>query len=347
MIARLVAAALASLASLASLATLGGTQPAARVVRVVDGASGRPLENAEVMDLASERVRLTDADGLARLAATGEPLRVRVRQIGYRAQQQTVPTGTDTLIVALLRTSYVLPDVVSRAPTGCVADPDTAAALRSAAALEQLRAGAERYETFRRTYPFRVRMERRTAPLGPDGRPGRMVRNIEEADDRHWGDTYRPGRVIEYDRRGSFFANILFLASLADARFWGRHCFTARPGGTLNGAPVMRLEFTPAPHVRDPEWLGVALLDSATSMLRRVEFQLVGLPANREPRRLEGYTTFTSPAPFFVIPDTTVAIWWRTQRGETWGPPDVAQALFVTELRYRGAAPAGAAPPRR
>lgn len=327
------------LAALASLATLGGTQPASRVVRVVDGATGQPLENAEVTDLASERVRLTGPDGIVRLGATGDALRLRVRQIGYRAQQRTALAGADTLTFALQRASYVLPDVVSRAPTGCAIDPDTAAALRSAAALEQLRASAERYETFRKAYPFRVRMERRTAPLGPDGRPGRMIRKLEESDDRDWGEAYRPGRVIEYGPRGDFFANILFLASLADARFWERHCFVARTGGVLQGAPVIRLEFTPAPHVRDPEWLGVALLDSATSILRRIEFQLVGLPTNREPRRLEGYTTFRSPAPYFVIPDTTVAIWWRTQRGETWGTPDVAQALFVTELRYRRAAP--------
>jgi hypothetical protein len=329
---------LAALAPLACLAALGGAQPGARVVRVIDGATGRPLPNADVTDLAGDRARLTDADGLVRLPGGG-PLRLRVRQIGYRAQERTAEAGVDTLTFALQRTSYTLPGVVSRASSGCPADPDTAAALRSAAALEQLRAGAERYETFRRAYPFRVRLERRTAPLGPDGRPARIVRSVEETDDTRWGDGYRPGRVVEYDRRGSFSVGILFLASLADPRFWERHCFAARAGGALQGAPVVRLEFTPAPHVRDPDWQGVAFLDSATSLLRRVEFQLVGVPEPREPRRLEGYTTFASPAPYLVIPDTTIAIWWRRKRGAEWGPPDVGQALFVTDVRYRGAAP--------
>jgi hypothetical protein len=330
-------------AAVAVLALDGG-QPAARLVRVVDAASGRPLPNAEVTDLATERVRLTDGEGAVRLTPTGDGvLRVRVRQIGYRPAQQTLAVDADSATVALQRVTYLLPGVVATAPTGCGTPPDSVARL-SAAVLEQLRAGAERYETFRRAYPFRVRMERRTAPLGPDGRPARIVRAVEESDDRSWGDTYRPGRVIEYDRRGNFFASILFLASLADPRFWERHCFVARPGGRLQGTPVIQLEFTPAPHVREPEWLGVALLDSATSMLRRVEFQLVGLPANGEPRRLEGYTTFRSPAPYFVIPDTTVAVWWRKQRGETWGLPDVAQALYVTELRYRRDVPPASTP---
>lgn len=71
------------------------------------------------------------------------------------------------------------------------------------------------------------------------------------------------------------------------------------------------------------------LLDSATSLLRRVEFRLDRLQPRDTPTRLEGYTTFTSPSPYVVLPDSTVAGWWRTapgdRKGHVWGPSDAAR----------------------
>jgi hypothetical protein len=60
------------------------------------------------------------------------------------------------------------------------------------------------------------------------------------------------------------------------------------------------------------------------------------------PRRLEGYTTFRSPSPFIVIPDSTVAMWWRRDPADSidgWTGPDVAQVLQLLDVSYKKAKP--------
>jgi hypothetical protein len=111
---------------------------------------------------------------------------------------------------------------------------------------------------------------------------------------------------------------------------------------TLEEHRVLRLVFTPAPNVKDVDWLGIAYLDSATSLLRRVEFQLTGLRDDDVPRRLEGYTTFRSPSPFITMPDSTVAMWWRRDTDgapSAWTGPDVVQLLRLVAVKYRKAEP--------
>jgi len=110
---------------------------------------------------------------------------------------------------------------------------------------------------------------------------------------------------------------------------------------SLQDDRVIRLEFAPARTVTAVDWVGVAFVDSATSVLRRVEFQLSGLRSTDVPWRLEGYTTFRSPSPLIVIPDSTVAMWWRRDRATpgAWEGPDVVQLLRVLGVTYKKGAP--------
>jgi len=60
------------------------------------------------------------------------------------------------------------------------------------------------------------------------------------------------------------------------------------------------------------------------------------------PRRLEGFTTFRSPSPFIVVPDSTVAMWWRREAStytNGWKGPDVVQLLQLQSVTYRKATP--------
>jgi hypothetical protein len=133
---------------------------------------------------------------------------------------------------------------------------------------------------------------------------------------------------------------LLFISTLADSVFWEHHCFAARGFQTYHGDRVVRLEFFPTPDVDGPDYKRSAVLDSATSMLLRIDFQLANPPRRDGPTRLEGYTTFTSPSPFVVLPDTTAALWWLTTPDKgAWGKPDYMQALYVKEIRYRKAKP--------
>jgi hypothetical protein len=317
------------------------------LVRVTERQSHEPLPNAEVIDIGSGQRRLTNAAGETRLdwPATGR-LTLRVRQIGFKFVERGIvrpnaAADDDTVTFALERVAFVLPAVLTRASTNCAPINDSIVQTLSTSVLAQLRLGAERYEDFRRHFPFRVHQERRTVVLDTAGQARRVVMAKEEVASASWGEAYDPDRIIRYDSNGNFSVPIFFVATLADSSFWDRHCFAVTAVESLGAERVLRLEFAPVASVRAVDWEGAAFLDSATSILRRVEFKLVGLTGRDRPRRLEGYTTFQTPSPFVVVPDSTVAGWWhRDVRAESdWGKPDVVQLVHVQEISYRKAKP--------
>lgn len=334
---------------LALVATADAQQPASLdpgrplTVRVVEDSTLQPLPNAEVALPASGTRYLTNGRGEIRLSrpAVGS-LAIRVRQIGFRpVTRELAAVPGDTVVVRLERVAYELPRVVTTADPGCADLPDPASAERSARVLEQLRASAERYEFFRREYPFEVEMGRRSAHAAGGRTPQRVVESIGTSNSDVWREPYRPGHVLLREGRLGFEVPILFLSTLADSTFWAHHCFSAPGVELLDGRPMIRLEFAPKSRVRTPDWAGVALLDSATSELRRIEFRMTGLQWGSRPRRLEGYTTFAAPSPFIVVPDTTLAAWWHSEpnrRGE-WGPAEVGQMLYIRKLTWRRGEP--------
>jgi hypothetical protein len=210
----------------------------------------------------------------------------------------------------------------------------------SVAALEQLRQGAEKFADFRRAYPFETEVESRAAAV-PDTGP---VRRVEVIKEKHSSDTmegrYFPGAIVEY-YGNRFKVPILFLSNLADTVFWEHHCYIARGIETYRGARVLRLEFSPNSLVRGPDWQGAALLDSASSYLLRVEFAVTDLRPDHSPTRLDGYTTYSSPSPYVVMPDSTYAQWWLEKKGRTQIPekPDVVQGVYIGPLVYKKAKP--------
>jgi len=315
---------------------------------VVEDANRQPLPNAEVIDLGSGARRFTNAEGQARLPwPDAGRVQLRVRQLGFQFVDRELARSTadgmllDTVTFALTRVAYVLPHVTTQATSQCESSSDPATKELAVAALSQLRMGAERYDAFRKAYPFKIRQQRRTIRFLPTGTAREVRENEEEEDSDDWGEPYRPGKVI--DRRSAGFSvPLLFLSALANPVFWQHHCFTVNGVHSLQDARVLRLEFTPPLGVTNVDWVGTAFVDSASSVLRRVEFQLAGLRDDDVPRRLEGYTTFRSPSPFIVIPDSTVAMWWRrdpnAQPG-SWTGPDVVQLLRLLDVTYRRAKP--------
>ena len=319
------------------------------VVTVVDDLSRRPLPNADVIDLESGRHRLTDEEGKVSLVwpANGI-LRLRVREVGYKPIERTLRLGDDmggtTTTFGMSKVAYVLAPVLAK--SRCASDADLAARLLAADVLEQLRQGAEKYEHFRRAYPFNLVLERRTA-LPRDTAPARIRTQREKFTSGGAETRYRPGRIVAGANSPLFSVPILFLSNLADPAFWENHCFVVRGFESLNGSRVVRLEFSPSTNVRGPDWEGAALLDSATSILQRVQFRVANLTGNRGPERIEGYTTYRSPSPYVVMPDTTVAIWWlrRARPRALWGDPEFGQMLHLYEMTYTRQKPPAAAPP--
>jgi hypothetical protein len=302
------------------LATAGVRAPAAPLpmtllLRVVDSATRRPLPNAEVS--AAARRGLTDAAGEVRIVWPSDgALRVRVRQLGFRYVDRTFRRDSisdadeDTAVVALARVGWALPQVIVRAKRRCKDAGDPGHVALSEASMELLRFGAEQFENFRRAYPFEIAMERRTignAP--PGGTPPPVLVEMDTSASNVWGDRYVPSQVVQRRASSHYFVPLLFVSALADSVFWDRHCFEARGVHTRAGRRLIRLDFFPALDVKDPEWSGSAWLDSARSVLARVDFRLTNLRDLDGPQHFEGYTIFSTPTPYIAMPDSTVA-WW-------------------------------------
>jgi hypothetical protein len=90
--------------------------------------------------------------------------------LGFRLVERTIERrvglpAPDTITVALERVPFVLAASVTTATDRCHTEPDSVSKALSVPALDHIRLGAERYEAFRRAYPFRVQIERRTIRL--------------------------------------------------------------------------------------------------------------------------------------------------------------------------------------
>ncbi|HUQ98859.1 MAG TPA: hypothetical protein VM166_05340 [Gemmatimonadaceae bacterium] len=338
------ARALVFLFSVAVWTTAHAQQPSTVIVTVVDELSRHGLTNAEIVDVATGQHRFTDEQGQARVSVSAAgTARIRVREIGYQPVERTIdrPTGSNPVVVELKRVAYVI-SPVRASSARCSIDADSSSRLVSASALAQLQESAEKWARFRRAYPFEAEVERRTAYVNGAPVPSRIdrVKEIYRSDNDE--DVYTPGQIFIY-RRGSLATEIslLSISMLADQNFWDHHCFVVRGVEPLNGSRAVRLEFSPSSDVKGPDWSGAALLDSATSYLLRVDFHAENLGRNYNIQRLEGFRTFISPSPFVVMPDSSVAAWWKrgpNGKGE-WGNPDVAQGLSLMKLTYKKSTP--------
>lgn len=292
------------------------------------------LPNAEVIVLRTGERRFTSSDGVARLRLDrpGE-VELRVRQIGYTFRDVIVPAEATAHEVLLQRIPFALPAMRTRASSACDGITPNDGALE-AWALEQLRESAERYATFTKAYPFDVTVLRHTVQ-SPGTQRARARIERQKTHSGAWGERYRRGEVVLESRLG-FSVAILFLATLGDSAFWDYHCASRASVGGDASARQVRLLFVPAANVSTPDWEGEAILDSATSALKRVDFRL-RVTGHVGPRRFEGYTTFREVSPFIRVPDTTAAMWWRTDppvAGE-WGMPSVVQRIHVEHLKFR------------
>jgi hypothetical protein len=326
--------------SLSARQSAHSQQASTLIVTVVDSGARYPLVNADVIDLVTGQHRFTDEHGQARVQwPSGGELRLRVRQVGYQPRQQTLRQANGNSGVATFAMSKVVYVISSvKSTSRCSTSADSASRDLSLAELDQLKQAAEKYDQFRRQFPFEATVERRTAAVEPNGSVKRIIAAKEKFRSENWEAPYRPGEIIEYEFGGNFTVPLLLLSTLGDSVFWGHHCFIARGVESYRGARVVRLEFSPTTEITGPDYEGAALLDSATSYLLRVDFHIANL--HQRPRRLEGYVTFMSPSPFVMVPDTTVAIWWvRDVDSTKWGNPDVAQRLHLEQLKYRKATP--------
>ena len=328
--------------SLATRERVYQQQPSIVVVTVIDSAAGYPLVNADVIDLSTGQHKFTDERGQARLTWPSDAqVRLRVRQVGYQPLQRTLrPTDSSTVTTfAMNKLVYVISPVTST--SHCITTADSASLDLALSELDQLKQAAEKYDQFRKLFPFEAIVERRTAAIPRMGIVKRITSTKEKFRSENWQVAYKPGDVVERGH-GSFIVPVLFLSTVGDSVFWEHHCSIVRGVESYHGRRVVRLDFSPTTDVTGPDYAGTAFLDSTTSYLLRIDFHLTNLRTRNPPTRLEGYITFMSPSPFVMMPDTTVAIWWvRDVNDSAWGNPDFGQSLRIEDLKYRGESPPG------
>jgi len=314
------------------------SQPIPVIVAIRDAASGASLPNAELLDTTSLQVRgRSDRNGLIRLRLDRSPACYRVRQIGYLPSglpAGAVPVPNDTLVVGLERAAFALEELPVLSGSGC---PGSSPGSGGTAAwlLDQVQLAASTYEGFVEAWPFEVRLERKTSTRRRTG--GYALREARErVQGKRWREEYRPGNVVKSDRLG-FSVPIFFVTLLGDQAFLENHCFRYDSLGTVDGSPFRILSFTPVPAIEKVDWAGRILLDPESGILRQIKFELVNLAGFRLLARFEGSTSFREVSPFVVIPDSTLAWWWRTadRAGERNSLPDVVQLLKVTEVKFR------------
>jgi hypothetical protein len=329
--------------------------PTTLLLRVVDSASQLPVPNAEVTarerrgGTEVQRRGLTDVRGEVRMLypEDGE-LRVHVRQIGFRYTDRTFRRNAasaaeeDTAVVALARLGFALPQVVVRAERNCEQPVDPSRAALTAASMELLRFGAEQFENFRRSYPFDFTLEERTIGASFGILRSRPRVKVDTLASMAWGDRYVPGKVLTQRSRYEYFVPLLFVSALADSAFWELHCFVARGVESRDGRRLIRLDFSPTLDVSEPDWEGSAWLDSARSVLARVDFRLTNLRSSVGPQRFGGYTVFSTPTPYIARPDSTVASWITGSPTGSFGEvrrTSGTQMLLIREVTYRGRKP--------
>ena len=119
----------------------------------------------DVIDLGGGQHRFTDENGRTRVTwpANGV-LTLRVREVGYPPRQRTLrqsDASGATATFEMTRVAYVISPVKATSHCSSSAAADSGALDLSVSALDQLKQGAEKYDQFRRHYPFEATVERR------------------------------------------------------------------------------------------------------------------------------------------------------------------------------------------
>jgi hypothetical protein len=214
-------------------------------------------------------------------------MRITARRVGFAPSDTTVNVGSGDTVRVVLALSLVtiqLPPVQSLAKA--CAHPggsDAQVGVELAALFDQLKENAARNRLLSRSYPFELLVERKISRPEP-ALEARFVAydTILRSSDRDW--RYAPGKMLgtrEYPS-GVFagkWSTITMpeLADFADERFLLNHCFDFSGIDAVDGDSLIRIDFTPAPVVHDPDVAGTIFLDRVNYQLRITDISVVNL----------------------------------------------------------------------
>jgi len=117
----------------------------------------------------------------------------------------------------MTRVAYVISPIKATSHCSNSTAADSGSLDLSVSTLDQLKQGAQKYDQFRRHYPFEAKVERRTAAIPEKGDLKRIAVSTEEFKSDSWESEYRPGDIIQY-YRGDFTVRPEAAAATPQAR---------------------------------------------------------------------------------------------------------------------------------
>lgn len=261
---------------------------------VVDSIRQQPLPYSGV-SIAGGAEDLTDASGQVTMQAGGSMVKILVRHIGFRPRDVDVTLGPAAPVdvrIALVPIPALLRAVRSQEASACTS-PGRPGVTDSVLALvfQQLETNAQQYRTFRRAYPYVMRIGRtyRTvvvhdreftaSPAALSDTSTSVTRtdtiilrsDVEDA-------AYEPGRIVGPQRTATGqlvdAVRIPTLSVLADPRFQRTHCFRTDGVVVAAGQTVLAIDFRASADLRDADLDGVFFLDPQTFMVDSSEVWL-------------------------------------------------------------------------
>ena len=270
------------------------------IVAMKDG--GLPLAYSVASIAALGRERFSNDQGVFVLSdlPAGQVL-VRVRHLGYSPVDLSIAVHAgrvDTVHVALTHIAVRLTAMEVRAYGPCTNPgvPHTGADSAFATVFEQLRQNAEQYRLLTATYPFVSSSERTMSNLFANGES--KIESIDTISvDSRTGWVYKPGTVVmnQGSRRiggARMFMNIPTLVHFADRTFLENHCFYNGGLEVVDGTELLRIDFTAAARINDPDVNGSMYLDPSNFQIRRSILRLTRIPRELTGLRETEATTY-------------------------------------------------------
>jgi len=317
-------------AAIVSLANASHAQRPVIVGRVVATGTNVPLGYSMVVLDRGARARFTDADGRFVLRdLTPGRVKLSVKHIGHLPVDTTVnvaPTDSLDLRVELSLVSIRLPPIHTLAKAcGHPGTPSGALGVELALLLDQLKQNAEQNRLLSRSYPFEADVERKISRPEP-ALEARFVAfdTVRRASQRDW--RYAPGHMLgtrEYDGgvfNGKWTTLLLpELSDFADDVFLNNHCFDFGGVETIDGDTLLRIDFTPAPSIHQPDVAGAIYLDPRSYQIRIADLSLVNLTKQLR-ASIGGQSvryTFKEVLPGVAIPNIVSSVVFARDDGKT------------------------------
>ena len=244
-----------------------------------------PLAYSVVSVATLGRERFTNMEGKVTLTdLPAGPLQLRVRHLGYLPADLNVVIQagrTDTIRVALTHITVQLTAMQVHGYEECKepGPPTVATDSTFATVFDQLRQNADQYRLLSEAYPFFYAVERTFFRVLANGDSRTESVDTLIIGSARW--IYKPGTVVTRrgGGRGAVMMNIPTLVNFADDVFLENHCFQNGGVEAVDGVDLLRVDFTVASRIKEPDVNGSMYLDPVTFQIRRSVLRLSKIPS--------------------------------------------------------------------